>query len=65
MNTSFSRPHVTVAISLFNYSQFIERALQSVCEQTMASKVELIVVDDASTDASVSVVSRFQNNNQR
>ena len=29
----------------------------------MASKVELIVVDDASTDASVSVVSRFQNNN--
>lgn len=57
-----TEPQLTVAISLFNYGHYIERALKSVCEQTIASAVELIVVDDASTDDSVDVVHRFQRN---
>jgi len=57
-----AKPQLTVAISLFNYGDYIERALKSVCEQTIASVVELIVVDDASTDDSVAVVHRFQRN---
>lgn len=51
---------LTVAISLFNYGHYIGRALESVCRQTIASAIELIVVDDASTDDSVAVVERFQ-----
>ena len=63
MTRASSLPQLTVAISLFNYSDFIERCVTSVCEQTIASEVELIVVDDASTDDSVRIVHRFHRNN--
>ena len=63
MTRKFSEPLVTVAISLFNYGEYIERALESVCKQTIASAVELIVVDDASTDNSVDIVNQFKHNN--
>ena len=63
MTPAFSSPKVTVAISLFNYGQYIERALESVCEQTIASAIDLIVVDDASSDDSVDVVQKFHSNN--
>ena len=39
MSTAFSGPQITVAISLFNYGNYIERAIESVCEQTIASAV--------------------------
>ena len=42
---------VSVAVSLFNYANFIDEALDSVAAQTHR-RLELIVVDDASTDAS-------------
>ena len=63
MTPSTSKPELTVAISLFNYSHYIERALVSVCNQTIASTIELIVVDDGSTDNSVETVSQFQRKN--
>jgi glycosyltransferase involved in cell wall biosynthesis len=62
MTGASTKPQLTVAISLFNYGHYIERALASVCEQTIASVVELIVVDDASTDNSGDVLHRFQRN---
>lgn len=43
------RPAVTVAVSLFNYADYIVEALESVRGQTL-QHVELIVVDDASVD---------------
>ena len=52
-------PGLSVAISLFNYGHFIAAALESVCRQTMAAAIELIVVDDASTDDSLAAVERF------
>ena len=64
MSTYHSVPKVTVAISLFNYGRFINRAIKSVCEQTIASEVELIIVDDASTDNSLDAVRDFQNTNK-
>lgn len=51
---------LTVAISLFNYGHYITAAMESVCHQTMAAGIELIVVDDASTDASVAMVEQFR-----
>ena len=63
MNLATSPPRATVAISLFNYGNYIERAIMSVCEQTIASEIELIVVDDASTDNSVNIVRQFQLDN--
>ncbi|MFQ6023462.1 MAG: glycosyltransferase family 2 protein [Acidiferrobacterales bacterium] len=48
-------PSVTVAISLYNYEEFIASCVESVREQTL-SELDLVVVDDCSTDGSVGVV---------
>jgi glycosyltransferase involved in cell wall biosynthesis len=45
---------VAVVISLFNYGQFVEEALESVKAQTLAAK-DVIVIDDCSTDDSASI----------
>jgi glycosyltransferase involved in cell wall biosynthesis/SAM-dependent methyltransferase len=45
---------VTVVIPLYNYAGYVEEALESVRQQTLAT-IDLVVVDDASTDASLDV----------
>lgn len=57
--TQSSTAKLTVAISLFNYGHYIGAALNSICEQTIASFIEVIVVDDASSDDSVGAVEMF------
>ena len=49
---------VTVAVSLYNYADHIEACLDSVLEQTHPH-IDLIVVDDASTDHSAGVAARW------
>ncbi len=46
--------NATVVIPLFNYSQYIEETLDSVKSQTLAN-FDVIVVDDQSTDSSLSI----------
>lgn len=48
-------PRVTVVCVCFQHSRFIREALQSVAEQTYP-EVELIVVDDGSTDGSAAII---------
>lgn len=49
------QPSVSVLISLYNYSDRIVHALNSVAQQS-SSRIELIVVDDASSDSGSQVV---------
>lgn len=49
------RPLVTVAISCFNYQEFVGEAIQSVYSQTYPN-IQLIVVNDGSTDDSDGVI---------
>jgi glycosyltransferase involved in cell wall biosynthesis len=49
---------VAVVVPLFNYGHYVLEALESVAAQSLAS-VELVVVDDASTDDSVALVDRW------
>ena len=51
-------PRVTVGIACYNAEDFLEAALTSVLAQTLTD-LEVIVVDDASTDSSVSIARRF------
>ena len=56
---------VAVVVSLFNYAKRIESALASVASQQLAA-LELIVVDDASTDDGATSVQRWlQQHGQR
>lgn len=51
-------PRVTIYITNFNYARFIDKAIQSVINQTY-SNIELIVIDDGSTDNSKEVLAKY------
>ena len=50
------QPTVSVMMPCYNNADFIAAAVQSVLSQTIAVPLELLIVDDASTDHSVQVV---------
>lgn len=51
------RPSVSVVLTVFNYADVVGQAIRSVAASE-AEDVELVVVDDASTDGSVEAVER-------
>lgn len=55
------KPIVTVLVDTYNHERFIERALASVLDQDFpASEMEILVVDDGSTDRTPELVRRFE-----
>jgi len=55
------RPLVSIVIDNYNYAQFLPVAIESAIQQTY-SPIEIIVVDDGSTDQSREIISRYQTN---
>ncbi len=51
----FDQAEVTVVIPLYNYADYVEEALDSVLNQSL-EKLDLIVIDDKSTDDSLNTV---------
>ena len=56
-------PLVSVICLCYNHEKFVEEALSSVSRQTY-SAIELVVVDDASTDNSVEVIQQYLSKHQ-
>ncbi|MBR1908086.1 glycosyltransferase family 2 protein [bacterium] len=61
-NIDISDKSVTFIVSSYNYEKFIEQTLNSIKNQTYKN-FEIIVVDDFSTDNSVSIIQNYINNN--
>ena len=54
-------PRVTVLIDTYNHEHFIERAITSVLEQDIPMEgIEILVVDDGSTDRTPEIIRRFE-----
>ena len=51
--------HVTTIIPAYNAEQFLAEAIESVLNQTAATTIEIIVIDDGSTDATAQVAKSF------
>jgi glycosyltransferase involved in cell wall biosynthesis len=52
-------PVVTVIMPVFNSSQFLAEAIESALSQTLTD-LELLLVDDGSTDESLSIAARYE-----
>lgn len=59
-NSNHHSPPVSVIITCFNLQAYIAGAIQSVFDQDYCGDIEVLVVDDASTDTSVSVIRQFE-----
>lgn len=59
-----SGPKVSVCIPNYNYGEFLEKAVESALTQSWRD-VEVIVIDDASTDDSLSRLRRFRDGRLR
>lgn len=61
-----TQEHVSVVIPMYNAASYVGRCLESVLQQDYpAERIEIIVVDGASTDSSVSVVQNFMKEHPR
>lgn len=56
------QPLVSVVIPAYNHERYVERAIRSVVNQTY-SPIELVVVDDGSTDGTLEEIKRVQREN--
>ena len=61
MRKTFKRPLVTVGVTSYNSAATIARCLQTVADQSLsASRIEVLIVDDGSTDETLAQARRFR-----
>ena len=54
-----SNPKISVVIPIFNVGNYLEESLGSILNQSMIDDIEVIMVDDGSTDSSRYVIERY------
>lgn len=58
-----SKPLITVYITNYNYAKYIEKAIDSVLEQSFQN-IEIIIIDDGSTDNSREIIKKYLDYNK-
>lgn len=59
-----TKPKVSIIMPVFNTEQYVNEALMSIVNQTL-KEIEIIVINDGSTDGSLEVISRIAENDNR
>lgn len=57
-------PIVSIVVPVYNTEAYLERCLDSLCGQTY-SAIEIIIVNDGSTDGSAQIISKYAANDDR
>ncbi|CAM4467537.1 glycosyltransferase [Paenibacillus typhae] len=57
-------PQISIVVPIYNVEQYLERCMQSLVNQTYRN-VEIILVNDGSTDGSSSICDKYENMDQR
>lgn len=57
-------PNVSVLIPVYNSETYLEQCLDSVISQSLKN-IEIIIIDDGSTDRSSEIIQRYQNSDDR
>lgn len=55
---------VTIIIPVYNSEKYLKQCLDSVINQTL-EKIEIICIDDKSTDNSLNILKEYRNNDKR
>ena len=57
-------PQISIALPVWNGAKYLDLAIQSVLDQSFAD-LELIIIDDSSTDESPQIIKFFQAQDSR
>ena len=52
---------ISVIVPVYNMENYLEKCLTSLVQQTL-KEIEIIVINDGSTDNSLEIIKRFENN---
>jgi len=61
---SIDFPKVSIIVPVFNTEKYLSKCLLSLIKQTL-KEIEIIIVDDGSTDNSANIIKEFQNKDSR
>ena len=59
-----TNPKISVILSAYNEEKFIEKAIESVVNQTLKD-IEIIIINDGSTDNTLSIINGYANDDSR
>lgn len=65
MNTSSIEFELSVLLVTYNHQDYIDRALQSLIQQDYLGKIEVVIADDASTDATLELIRSYDGKDAR
>ncbi|MDD2509147.1 MAG: glycosyltransferase family 2 protein [Aliarcobacter skirrowii] len=56
--------NVSVILTVYNTEQYLDECLYSIVNQSLKN-IEIIIVNDGSTDTSLEIINKFSNTDQR